>query len=84
MNQDIQSILIFTAFFIFLNAVFFGGFMKGKFADKAYDWRMKRHLIVDGVSKEEYVRSIKKIIPILLFFGNMLYALFIVGVLWRV
>lgn len=74
MNQEMQALIIVTLFTLVGNFIFFG-FLKGKLAEKTYNWRIKRNLMLEGVSKEEYIQRMKKITPFILIFLNFLYLL---------
>ncbi len=64
MTQEIPSLVFLVVWVVVMNIVFFG-FLRGSLAEKVYDWRMKRNLMLEGVTKEDFVKKMKTISSVL-------------------
>lgn len=82
MTQEIQSLVFLSLWIAVFNIVFFG-FLRGNLSEKTYDWRMKRGLMLEGVTKEDFVKKIRVISSVVLVLGNAVYVLIILGMLLK-
>jgi len=82
MSQEIQALLFFTLWAIVMNTLSYG-FLRGKLGEKSYDWRMKRNLIMDNVSKEDYVRKMRKISSFVIILVNIIYVLLVISIIFK-
>lgn len=82
MSTKIQTLLFFSLFVAVWDTIFIC-FSKGYFLEKIYEWRFKRDMIVKGVEKDGYVKKIKKFSPFALIFGNVIYILVILSLIFN-
>jgi hypothetical protein len=82
MNQEIQPLVFFVLWVVVMDIVFFG-FLRGSLAEKVYDWRLKRHLMMGGVTKENFVKKMRTISFLVLVFANGIFVLIVLGVLLK-
>lgn len=82
MNQELQAFLFFTIWMLGWNYFFFS-LWKGVMGEEIYIWRSKRNLIIEGVSKEDYVKKMRKTARLFLVIGNAGYLLMLWDVLFK-
>jgi hypothetical protein len=82
MNQEIQSLVFLSLWIAVFNIVFFG-FLRGSLGEKVYEWRVKRNLMLEGATKESFVKKMKMISSVVLVFANAVFVLIVLRMLLR-
>lgn len=82
MNQEMQSLVFLVVWAVVMNIVFFG-FLRGNLGEKVYEWRVKRNLMMEGVTKEDFVKKMKTISSVVLVFANAVFVLIVLRMLLR-
>ncbi len=82
MNQEIQSLVFLMLWIAVFNAIFVG-FLRGSLGEKVYDWRVKRSLMLEGVTKEDFVKKMRTISLVVLILGNGVYVLIVLRMLLK-
>ncbi|MFZ1719821.1 MAG: hypothetical protein WAU28_00540 [Candidatus Moraniibacteriota bacterium] len=82
MNQEMQSLVFLVVWVVVMNIVFFG-FLRGNLGEKVYEWRVKRNLMMEGVTKEDFVKKMKTISSVVLVFANAVFVLIVLRMLLR-
>ncbi len=82
MTQEIQSLVFLSLWIAVFDIVFFG-FLRGSLGGKVYDWRVKRNLMLEGVSKEDFVKKMRVSSSVVLVLGNAVFVLIVLGMLLK-
>ncbi len=82
MNQEIQALVFLVLWAVVINIVFFG-FFRGNLGERVYEWRVKWNLMLEGVTKEDFVKKMKTISSVVLVFANAVFVLIVLRMLFR-
>lgn len=82
MNQEIPSLVFLVVWIVVMNIVFFG-FLRGNLGERVYEWRVKRNLMMEGLSREDFVKKMRTISSVVLVFANAVFVLIVLRILLR-
>ncbi len=82
MNQEIPPFVFLVVWIVVMNIVFFG-FLRGNLGERVYEWRVKRNLMMEGLSREDFVKKMRTISSVVLVFANAVFVLIVLRILLR-